>query len=1094
MYQASQSFLNKIKEPIQEHRLTGTIGNQSFSEYNIVEGSFTINNQSTDTSDVVLGSCYVGQLTAEFTGINIAYGNWINKTITPTFSLNLGGNTWESVPLGIYKIKDAKHTDHGVQVTAYDNMIKFDKKFKKSHFMNLSGMYNIVSQLCTDSGVTLGMTRAQIEALPNGDRTGINIYGSTGKKAEFANDIATLRDLLFWVAQTLGCFATINRAGQLEFRQYTQNVVDVIASTDRIEGATFADYITHYVGIYVENLDDNTEDYYGHDMTALQQELAETQAEITEDDGQISDLQADLIEWKRKLDNHECTQQEYDAAVAEINAQLTALQKEVKQLTKRVTWLQQAIAQSGDDGSDMVLGANPLVMAKNLTTRDQQRREILTALDDISYTPFTASVICGAHYDLGDVIQWSGGLYNSETDSFGCVMSWNYTHNGGTELEGFGVDPAIPQIRTKAQKSTDRADRNAHNSTQSQVGTIDPSDPPSEEESVSGKNGDMYVQETSKTVKKDVSKSYSCYQTYTNAVNNTYHYSYSKLGVTSNSGNFVSTEYKQTQGQYTWVVAGSKSRPIVRTRFVIKVPKDAAAPMFTPTVSDVSEHNEGDPIGGFGGVGTGTAWSYNPETYRVLNDAGTHYYYHTDCAIGGMTGGLRREVQTADYTFDSYADWLAALKADQISIPDVYEGQDGNQVYYNNGSGGNSAWNKVKTVTGVSETDDAGGTYNNGMTIDQTTQLISLKKNVIRAWYKADPPQIERKFSQLCVRYTGSPDKAVNIALQDGHGWLNTKITKDDDHVYKVKCHGHYQSGQINYVTYKLTGLTSNKKYYFNFKCNFSDNAQFNYDMTKGCGLVFNTSTTLNNGNYSGDEDTFDPSTGYYAFKRSADSWYADFGLTASASTMYMHVLMLAETNTADVTFTLSAMVISQKERQLIRNIYLYDYTAKEWLKYKPFTGSVSGGDEGGSVVTIEPAYSEGGKLADFSIDGNEDALYMPIASASTLGGIKVGSNLNIGADGTLNAEAGGVSDYDDLTDKPQINGVTLSGNKTSTDLGIVITLTQAQYKALSTEAKNDLRYVYYISDASGGGGTSPLFIDSSGYISIDYDLVRRES
>lgn len=1094
MYQVSQAFKDKIKEPIQEHRLTGTIGNQSFSEDNIVEGSFTINNQSTDTSDVVLGSCYVGQLTAEFTGINISYGSWINKTITPTFSLNLGGNTWESVPLGIYKIKEAKHTDHGVQVTAYDNMIKFDKKFRKSHFMNLSGMWNIISQLCTDAGVTLGMTRAQIEALPNGDRTGINIYGSTGKKAEFANDITTLRDLLFWVAQTLGCFATINRAGQLEFRQYTQNVVDVIASTDRIEGATFADYITHYVGIYVENLDDNTEDYYGHDMTALQQELAETQAEITEDNGQISDLQADLIEWRRKLDNHECTQQEYDEAVAEINAQLTALQKEVKQLTKRVTWLQQAIAQSGDDGSDMVLGANPLTMAKNLTTRDQQRREILTALDDISYTPFNASVICGAHYDLGDVIQWSGGLYNSETDSFGCVMSWNYTHNGGTELEGFGVDPAIPVIRTKQQKSTDRAQRNTYESARSTVGTVDPSNPDTPEDSVPGKNGDMYVQETQKTVKKNVSKSYSCYQTYTSAINNTYHYSYSKLGVTSNSGNFVSTEYKQAQGQATWVVAGSISRPIVRTRFVIKVPKDAAAPMFTPAVSDISEHNEGDPIGGFGGVGTGTAWNYNPETYRVLNDAGTHYYYYTDCAVGGMTGGLRREVQTADYSFDSYGDWLAAIKADQISIPDVYEGQDGNQVYYNNGSGGDSAWNKVKTVTGVSETDDAGGTDNNGMTIDQTTQLISLKKNVVRAWYKADPPQTERKFSQLCVRYTGSPDKAINLALQDSHGWLNTKITKDDDHVYKVKCHGHYQSGQINYVTYKLTGLTSGKKYYFNFKCNFSDNAQFNYDMSKGCGLVFNTSTTLNNGNYSGEEDTFYPSTGYYAFKRNTDSWYADFGLTASASTMYMHILMLAETNTADVTFTLSEMVISQKERELIRNIYLYDYTAKEWLKYKPFTGSVSGGDEGGSVVTIDPAYAEGGKLADFAIDGNEGALYMPIASTSTLGGIKVGENLNIGADGTLNAEAGGVSDYDELTDKPQINGVTLSGNKTSAQLGIVITLTQAQYNALTTEQKNDPNKVYYISDASGGGGSSPFFIDSENYISIDYDMVRRES
>lgn len=31
----------------------------------------------------------------------------------------------------------------------------------------------------------------------------------------------------------------------------------------------------------------------------------------------------------------------------------------------------------------------------------------------------------------------------------------------------------------------------------------------------------------------------------------------------------------------------------------------------------------------------------------------------------------------------------------------------------------------------------------------------------------------------------------------------------------------------------------------------------------------------------------------------------------------------------------------------------------------------------------------------------------------------------------------GGSSDYDDLTDKPQINGTTLAGNKTSADLGI---------------------------------------------------------
>ncbi len=460
MYQVSNAFLNAMKSSVQEHTITGTIGSVSFSEENIVDGSFSISNQSTDTSDVVLGSCYVGQLTAEFVGINIDYGKWINKTITLSFGLKVG-EYYEYVPLGVYKVKEAKHTDHGVQVTAYDNMIKFDKKFRKSHYMNLSGMTNIIDQLCLDAGVVCGMSHSEIEELPNGDRTGINIYGSTGKKAEFANDITTLRDLLFWVAQTLGCFATINRAGQLEFRPYNQNVVDQITEQHRIAGATFADYITHYVGIYVENLDDNTEDYYGYDATALQQELTETMGEITQDQEDITDLELDRADWVQKLANHECTQQEYDEAIAEIDAQEKVLTKEINQLSKRAEWLSNAIAQSADDGSDMVLGANPLVMAKNLTTRDQQRREILDALSSISYTPFNASVVCGCIYDLGDVIQFSGGLYNSDTDSFGCVMSYTYTHNGGTELEGFGVDPSVVVVRNKTQKSTDRASRNA---------------------------------------------------------------------------------------------------------------------------------------------------------------------------------------------------------------------------------------------------------------------------------------------------------------------------------------------------------------------------------------------------------------------------------------------------------------------------------------------------------------------------------------------------------------------------------------------------------------------------------------------------------
>lgn len=64
----------------------------------------------------------------------------------------------------------------------------------------------------------------------------------------------------------------------------------------------------------------------------------------------------------------------------------------------------------------------------------------------------------------------------------------------------------------------------------------------------------------------------------------------------------------------------------------------------------------------------------------------------------------------------------------------------------------------------------------------------------------------------------------------------------------------------------------------------------------------------------------------------------------------------------------------------------------------------------------------------------------LPIASSSTLGGIKIGNNLTMREDGTVDAEAGGgegTTDYNALTNQPSINGVTLVENKTAEDLGI---------------------------------------------------------
>lgn len=61
----------------------------------------------------------------------------------------------------------------------------------------------------------------------------------------------------------------------------------------------------------------------------------------------------------------------------------------------------------------------------------------------------------------------------------------------------------------------------------------------------------------------------------------------------------------------------------------------------------------------------------------------------------------------------------------------------------------------------------------------------------------------------------------------------------------------------------------------------------------------------------------------------------------------------------------------------------------------------------------------------------------LPIASASQLGVVMVGSGLSITGSGVLSATGGGSSSYNTLTDKPQINGHTLSGNQSFADLGL---------------------------------------------------------
>ena len=250
MYSVSQDYLDALDAPIQTYRLTGTVGAVPFTEDNII--SLTIDNQVSEGSEVKLGSVYVGELNAVFSGLTIARGSWVGKVITLSEGLLTDADldTYEDVPLGVFTIAEAKHTLEGVEVVAYDAMADFDVLF--SIDQTYGEPYDLLAIACSSCGVTLGNTQAQIEALPNGTET-LYLYPE--------NDIETWRDFVSWIAQTLAAVATINRSGELELRQYSTTSAASIDEQHRFSGCSFSDFSVKYTGASCVDIQNNTTRY-----------------------------------------------------------------------------------------------------------------------------------------------------------------------------------------------------------------------------------------------------------------------------------------------------------------------------------------------------------------------------------------------------------------------------------------------------------------------------------------------------------------------------------------------------------------------------------------------------------------------------------------------------------------------------------------------------------------------------------------------------------------------------------------------------------------------------------------------------------------
>lgn len=268
MYPVEQGFYNETRKAIQRCCLRGTLNdNIPFVDTDIAQGTYSINGQSTESSKVSIGTVYTKTLKMTLLhGVWISRGQWLDKKITIEQGVEIGGEP-SYIPMGVFFVAESVWTPKGISLKAYDAMMKFDKDID---FNTTSGAaYSLLSLACTRCGVELGMTQAEVEAMPNGT----SILNLTED-----DNIQTWRDLLSEVAYTLGGFAEIYRDGKLYIRNYHQTVDDTITRTERFKAASFSDFNSYFSTISVINKDDGAEKVYtctGASVNGLKMELGQ---------------------------------------------------------------------------------------------------------------------------------------------------------------------------------------------------------------------------------------------------------------------------------------------------------------------------------------------------------------------------------------------------------------------------------------------------------------------------------------------------------------------------------------------------------------------------------------------------------------------------------------------------------------------------------------------------------------------------------------------------------------------------------------------------------------------------------------------------
>ncbi len=242
------AVLNSIDNFNIRARITGTVNGISFTDANIVAGSFSITNQCSSETELSIGQVYVGELNITLTGLNIDRYSLYGTRIIPTWGIYVN-SAWRNVPLGTFVISEVEVVSLGLKIRAYDNMSLLDVPFTSSVMGGTP--HGIAQGICRDLGLTLGTSLSTFATFPN-----YNVTLSATQTTDYEGNksipqFSTYRDVIACLAQVTCTNVTIDRSGQVIFVPYPSTAVASIDTSHRKMGGMTADFETYYDGIIV---------------------------------------------------------------------------------------------------------------------------------------------------------------------------------------------------------------------------------------------------------------------------------------------------------------------------------------------------------------------------------------------------------------------------------------------------------------------------------------------------------------------------------------------------------------------------------------------------------------------------------------------------------------------------------------------------------------------------------------------------------------------------------------------------------------------------------------------------------------------------